>query len=55
MVRAFPSLYSDSRKVRRAHSRASFSESDTMRPPEVQMPVPAPGSKVAPSRAEPKE
>jgi hypothetical protein len=35
--------------------RQRFSESDTMRPPEVQMPVPAPGSKVAPSRAEPKE
>jgi hypothetical protein len=35
--------------------RERFSESDTMRPPGVQMPVPAQDPKVAPSRAEPKE
>ena len=35
--------------------RERLSESDTMRPPGVQMPVPAPGRKVAPSLAEPKE
>ena len=35
--------------------RERFSESDTMRPPGVQMPVPAPSHKVAPSLAEPKE
>jgi hypothetical protein len=35
--------------------RERFSESDTMRPLKVQIPVPAPGSKVAPSLAEPKE
>jgi hypothetical protein len=32
-----------------------FSESDTTRPPGVQMPGPAPGNKVIPSLAEPKE
>ena len=35
--------------------RERFSESDTMRPPGVQVPVPAPSHKVAPSLAEPKE
>jgi hypothetical protein len=35
--------------------RERFSESDTLRPLGVQIPVPAPGSKVAPSLAEPKE
>jgi hypothetical protein len=35
--------------------RERFSESDTMRPPGVQMPVPDPRPKVAPSLAEPVE
>ena len=35
--------------------RERFSASDTMRPPGVQMPVSAPGRKVTPSLAEPKE
>jgi hypothetical protein len=35
--------------------RERFSESDTMRAPGVQVPVPAPSHKVAPSLAEPKE
>jgi hypothetical protein len=35
--------------------RERFSASDTMRPPGVQMPVFAPGRKVIPSLAEPKE
>ena len=35
--------------------RERFSESDTMRPPGVQMPVSAPGRKVNPNLAEPKE
>ena len=35
--------------------RERFSESDIIRPPGVRMPVPAPGRKVAPSLAEPKE
>ena len=35
--------------------RERFSESDTMRAPTMQMPVPAPGRKVTPSLADPKE
>ena len=35
--------------------RERFSESDTIRPPGVQMPVPDPRPKVAPSLAEPVE
>jgi hypothetical protein len=35
--------------------RDRFSESDTVRPPGVQMPVPAPGGKVTPSLTEPRE
>ena len=35
--------------------RERFSDSDTMRPPGVQMPVSAPGRKVNPNLAEPKE
>ena len=35
--------------------RERFSESDNMRPPGVHMPVSAPGGKVTPNLAEPKE
>ena len=35
--------------------RDRFSESDTMRPPGVQMPIPAPSSKVAPSLGKPRD
>jgi hypothetical protein len=35
--------------------RERFGESDTMRPPGAQMPIPAPGRNVTPSLAEPKE
>jgi hypothetical protein len=35
--------------------RERFGESDIMRPPEVQMPIPVPGHKVPPGLAEPKD
>ena len=35
--------------------RERFSESDTMRPPGVQIPVPAPSRKVVPSLGEPRD
>ena len=35
--------------------RARFGDSDTMRAPAMQMPVPAPGRKVTPSFTEPRE
>jgi hypothetical protein len=54
MVCAFPGPYGDPERFG-APIRDRFSESDTMQPQEVQMPVPAPGRKVGPSPAEPIE
>ena len=54
MVRAVPDHTAIPEKFG-APIRERFGASDTMRPPGVQMPVFAPGRKVIPSLAEPKE